>query len=319
MGRVIVVEVLGKSGNVAHRVRLDGSAAVGRAYDNDVIVDDPFVDAHALHITASEDGAIVVRDLGTTNGVFASDGTRLGESVSLHAGDVLRMGRTRIRVMRADSPVPPTLADSEGRLRAMTSNRASLPSAALAFVVLWAIGSYNNSVEDFTFAVLVTELLGLLVVFGIWAGAWALGTRLAGGRARFGEHATIAVALASVSIPVGLVLSFMGFLWPNDGMTLLGVVTAIAIATVLLYAHLGVASRMPTGRRGIVGASIVLSLAGLGYLANTVDPEPEVPVQSALGTLLPIPAAWIPATDLEDFLDEAIDELASELEDAAEE
>jgi predicted component of type VI protein secretion system len=130
MGRVIVVEVLGKSGNVAHRVRLDGSAAVGRAYDNDVIVDDPFVDAHALHITASEDGAIVVRDLGTTNGVFASDGTRLGESVSLHAGDVLRMGRTRIRVMRADSPVPPTLADSEGRLRAMTSNRASASGPA---------------------------------------------------------------------------------------------------------------------------------------------------------------------------------------------
>ncbi len=315
MDRMIIVELLGRSGNVSHRVRLDGSASVGRAYDNDVIVDDPYVDPRALQISATEDGAILVRDLGTTNGVYDSDGKRLAETETVRIGAVLRVGRTRFRIVRGDTPVPPALADAQGRLRSIASSRVALPIAALAFLVLWSIGSYNNEVDEFTIAVLVTELLGLVVVFAIWAGAWALGTRLASGRARFGEHATIVVALVTASIPVGLVLSLVAFLWPNDATDVLGIANGIAIATLTLYAHLGVASRAGRRARGMVAASIVLSLVGLGYLAGTIDPEQEVPVQSALGSFLPVPAEMIPAADLEQFLDEAIDDLTLDLED----
>jgi len=317
MDRVIIVEVLGREGSVSHRVRLDGSASVGRAYDNDVIVDDPFVDPHALVISTSEDGTIVVRDLGTTNGVFGPGGRRLTESSVVGVGDVLRVGRTRFRVMLSSTPVPPTLDDEQGRLSALASRGLALPIALLAFLALWSITSYSNEIDDFTVAVLLTELLGLLVAFAIWAGAWALGTRLASGRAKFGEHATIALAVVTAAMPVALVTSLFSFLWPGDVTDLVSLASGIGIGSLLVYWHLGVASRIPRLRRGVVATSIVLSLVGVGYLAGTIDPEPEAPVQSALGAFLPVPAELIPTAGLDEFLDDATNELASDLEDKA--
>ena len=312
---MIIVEVLGRSGTVAHRVRLDGSASLGRAYDNDVIVDDPFVDPHALEISVSDDGAILVRDVGTTNGVFTTDGERLAEAGAVVAGETLRVGRTRFRVMRSDTPVPATLEDNQGRLSALAASRIGLPVALLAFLACWSIFSYSNEVDDFTVAVVLTELLGLLMLFALWAGAWAIGARLASGRARFREHATIAVALVTAWMPVGFVLGLFAFLWPGDLTDFVSLMSGIAIATLILYAHLGVSSRMRRKARGMVAASIVLSLAGLGYLAGTIDPEPELTVQSALGSFVPVPADLIPAAGLDEFLDRATAELESDLQD----
>ena len=317
MDRVIIVEVLGRSGHVAHRARLDGSASIGRAYDNDVIIDDPFVDPHALAISLGEDGAILVRDLGSMNGAFDAEGKRLAESATVSPGDVLRVGRTRLRVMRSDTPVAPTLGDSEGRLSAWAASRRGLPIALLAFLVAWSITSYNGEVEEFTAAVLLTELLGFVIMFGAWAGAWALGARLARGRARFREHATLAVTLVTLWVPVGLVFGLLAFLWPGDLTDSLGLASGLAIGTLIVYAHLGVSSRMRRRPRAIAAAAIVLSLVGLAYLAETVDPEPALPVQGALGSLLPVPADLIPAADLDDFLDRATADLESDLEDEA--
>lgn len=314
---MIIVEVLGRSGHVAHRARLDGSASIGRAYDNDVIIDDPFVDPHALAISVSEGGAILVRDLGTMNGAFGTDGKPLAEATAVRAGDVLRVGRTRLRVMRSNTPVPPTLGDTQGRLSAFATSRFGLPIAVLAFLVGWSITSYSNEVEDFTAAVLLTELVVFLLFFAIWAGAWALGGRLSRGRARFREHATIAVGLVTAWMPVGLVFGLVAFLWPGDFTDFMGLASGIAIATLILYGHLGVSLRMRRRARGIVAASIVLSLVGIGYLAGTIDPEPELPVQSALGSFLPVPARLIPAENLDGFMEEATADLEAELEDQA--
>jgi hypothetical protein len=68
--RVIVVEVLDRRGRVRERVRLDRLPAfVGRAYMNDVVLEDRFVSPRHCAIREAESGEMVLEDLESLNGV----------------------------------------------------------------------------------------------------------------------------------------------------------------------------------------------------------------------------------------------------------
>jgi hypothetical protein len=99
MGAVMWIEVLSRHGEVAARERIDGpEARVGRAFDNDVVVDDPHVAPHHLRIFRGEDGELVAEDLGTLNGLYPEHGARRVERVGLAGAPGIRIGRTTLRV-----------------------------------------------------------------------------------------------------------------------------------------------------------------------------------------------------------------------------
>lgn len=79
---------------------------VGAEADADLVVVDPKVSRHHVELRAVE-GGVRVRDLGSTNGVFA-DRTRIQDAV-LSAGSVLRIGDTSIEVVAGAKPkLPPS-------------------------------------------------------------------------------------------------------------------------------------------------------------------------------------------------------------------
>ena len=63
-----VIEVMNRSGQVLQRIPWAGKRlTVGRAYDNDIIVGDPYVCPH--HLTISNmGGQLQFQDLGSLNG-----------------------------------------------------------------------------------------------------------------------------------------------------------------------------------------------------------------------------------------------------------
>jgi hypothetical protein len=66
---MIWVEILSRHRDVAARVRVMGDeASIGRGYDNDVIVDDPYVAAHHLRVFRDAAGKLIAQDLGSANG-----------------------------------------------------------------------------------------------------------------------------------------------------------------------------------------------------------------------------------------------------------
>ena len=71
-----------------------GKSRIGRGEESEIVLLDPSVSrAHAVvEVTA---GVAVVRDLGSTNGTFVN-GRRVA-SESLHDGDELRLGNTRMK------------------------------------------------------------------------------------------------------------------------------------------------------------------------------------------------------------------------------
>jgi pSer/pThr/pTyr-binding forkhead associated (FHA) protein len=79
-------------------VRLQGPTDVGRAESCSITVDDTYVSQqHARFF--DRDGAWYVEDLGSTNGTYLND-ERLTQPAEVHAGDVVRLGKTVLELRR---------------------------------------------------------------------------------------------------------------------------------------------------------------------------------------------------------------------------
>jgi len=104
---VILVEVLDRRFHVGQRLRLERlPAVIGRAYDCDVVLDDPYADARHARLAEEEGGVLVVEDLGSANGLFEDGRPARVERVRLAPGTVVRVGQTSLRVRAGDEAAP---------------------------------------------------------------------------------------------------------------------------------------------------------------------------------------------------------------------
>lgn len=201
------VEVLARNGEVVERHRVqDLPVRVGRGYDNDIVVDDPYVAPHHLTIglESAGDGTpalLVARDAGSQNGVFV-EGRRPGWSLASRRGraqrqprvtlapdTVLRIGHTLLRVRQAEEPVPAELVDTtshgwEGALPGLV--------AVAAIVMVTALATWIGDAEDKELLQYIMAVLGYVGGALVWATFWSILNRIFGGRVRFGRHLFIA-------------------------------------------------------------------------------------------------------------------------------
>ena len=73
-----------------------GTVRLGRAADNDIVVDDLLVSRRHAEVTFGADGAAVLTDLGTHNGTFVN-GRRV-DRATLREGDVIGIGHHQFRL-----------------------------------------------------------------------------------------------------------------------------------------------------------------------------------------------------------------------------
>lgn len=106
----IIIELLAPQGpavesrHVFNRDRI----RVGRAYSNDVIVDDLFVCPEHLFILCKE-GKVYLKDLASKNGTQVNGTPKIHDkTVAVNSGDVISIGRTRFRVLLPNHPVEST-------------------------------------------------------------------------------------------------------------------------------------------------------------------------------------------------------------------
>ncbi len=85
-----------------------GPISIGRAYSNDIILDDPFVSNQHILITRNN-GNLFVSDLKSENGTKINQHLSLkGQSVKLGSGNEIYLGKTRLKVFLPDHPIVPT-------------------------------------------------------------------------------------------------------------------------------------------------------------------------------------------------------------------
>ena len=100
---MIWVEILSHHRDVEASIRVSGpEALIGRGYDNDVIVDDPYVAVQHLRIFRDNSGQIVAEDVGSANGTFLDGGKDRLQRIVIDGAKPIRIGQTFLRVRAPD-------------------------------------------------------------------------------------------------------------------------------------------------------------------------------------------------------------------------
>jgi pSer/pThr/pTyr-binding forkhead associated (FHA) protein len=241
-----VIEVLNRSGQVLQRVAYNGERLiVGRAFDNDIIIGDPYICPHHLEIQLHED-KFWVRDLGSVNGSYLDSRSRRIDEAELPHGKVLHMGHSQLRYQPADMPVAETWFDTarHGLMPVLGEPWALVVSVFLAVGALLA-DTLLETIEDLSLGLLANELFYPLMGLLLWAGFWSLLNRIIAHRANLPVHLTI-VSLGVVALFVlGHGVEIFAFAFGLDNFVQLGMtLERMIVLSLMLYAHLRFASHV---------------------------------------------------------------------------
>lgn len=334
--RSLIVEILDPRGHgVRARARLERfPATVGRAYSNDVILDDPYADGHHLRLEwDAARGAVVAEDLGSVNGTSREDArAERVRRVELRPGTELRVGRTVLRFCDPDQPVPPAVPDRHhaetvaaatsgtwvpwGRQLSPGSRRGAL-ATCFAALALFGLSSYLESTERTNLAKIVTSTLFLLVPFTAWAGAWALGARMVVHRFNFLAHLATACAAAVGFMLLSTLGEWLDFYFPvGTPSSVVATVLGAVLAAALIAGHLRYASHLPRARRWRAGAAVVVMVVAVAALNAYADRDDWTSGMHYSSSLKPVGASHVPAMPLARFGTETT-EMKEELEEIA--
>lgn len=252
------VEVLARNGEVRQRQRVGAlPIRLGRAYDNDVILDDPHSSPQHARVEIGADGGLQVRDLDSRNGVVYRG--RRHNSLEIDGDTVFRLGHTSLRVRAADYVVADAVHDTtrhgwEGWPPAL---------AGLALMVaLTLLGTWGEDTENSGAILYVNALAGMLATALVWCGGWTLANRLFGGQTRFGRHLFIAACGLIAIEAVSQLCALAAFALSLEMLTRFDSLLLVAVAAGMVYFHLLTIN--PNHPKRIAVASVLVAVLGMG-------------------------------------------------------
>jgi hypothetical protein len=198
------------------------SFTVGRGYNNDLLLDDPYVKAEHVHIKANENGDWRIVDADNPY-----------QEAVVKSGEALVVGKTRLKIFDATYAVPAAKNVNDFESSLISSGRLSVcVGLMLLAVVLQAAEAYVSSASEVRWTIVFTEALVAAASFMFIAGFWALLSRLLRHEERFLPLLTVLLKASVLMWLFDLVISLLGFNL-NDpklifiiGSLLAGVITA---------------------------------------------------------------------------------------------
>ncbi|MCC2955729.1 FHA domain-containing protein [Massilia sp. IC2-477] len=251
------IEILARNGEVLHRQRASVlPIRLGRAYDNDFILDDEYAAAHHAVIEQADDGTLLMRDLGTRNGL--NHGRKRVQQLEMKGDTVVRLGHTSLRVRAADFPVPAELLD-----RTMHGWEGVLPGVVgvllaglVALLVTWLFDAQPFELLNYVLAPSIGIGAALL-----WSSLWAFMNRLFGRYTRLGRHLFIFGCGLAALLGFRLLASILAYAYSLEWLTRYGSHAAVATIAGIIYFHL--ATIKPPLRRRLraicAGAAVLAS------------------------------------------------------------
>ena len=308
------IEILDGKGSVVERIAVDSfPVTIGRAYSNKVIVSDPFVCPLHLKIAQHEQGRLLASDLDSVNGSYPAAGKESVTQWELQSGSQFRIGHTVLRYVSVDHPPAPTLVDGAVKTSLLASPYAAVISAVV-LVLLLCLDGYLSSFERVTVAQIISEPWVTVSMLAIWAGMWALASRLVVSRFNFAQHVTIAcIALLTIS-GLGVVAEWTEFFLPRIPMLwIAGVFGYGMVLAGLVYGHLGAASALRRRSRLWAAAAVSLVVVSSSAISDFAARSKFSTIMEYSGVIKPIDAAWVPATSVDEFFGSS-EKLKSELD-----
>lgn len=268
MGTLALIEVLDRDGAVRQAERVTAwPLRVGRALDNDLVLDDPHVAAHHFRVGPNEDGLVLT--VGDTRNGVAVGAQRLAAGERWQAGAspfTVVAGRTHLRLRLAEHTLAPERPLAESRV----FGQRLMPLFVLLLLNLLAIGfdTYLSSDPEPLLRQLARDLLSGVGVMFAWCGLWTLLSKLFTRQGHFLWHVRVLLTavLAWELIDGLLLLTGFAMSWP--WLTSHAYLPGLAIAALALQFHLqAVEPHRPVATRAFAAAAFVVGL-GLTVWGN---------------------------------------------------
>ena len=188
--KALWIEILSRHGEVVQRHRVDADEVrVGRAYDNQIILDDPYVGAHHARIVRDATGELIAEDLGSANGLFEDGSTQSVRRIVLGGDRPIRIGATRVRVRDASYAVV-----EERRFTQRARGWQIVMALGVALVTLQLLSTWLSQVGEPKLADYAGPVVAVCSVALVWAGMWAILARIFSGNVRFRRNLIVALS-----------------------------------------------------------------------------------------------------------------------------
>jgi FHA domain-containing protein len=318
---VIFLEVL-EADDVHARHRLDRfPVTVGRGYSNDVILDDPKVSASHLRIDRTEEGRLVLRDTGSTNGTFRVEPwARLAEleltdDARVAVGDSVLRFRSRAHVVE-DTRVTAIPVAPQGR---PFERPFAFPAMLAVAVFTYLLREYLTNYQKTDWGSLALAVVAPVFVCFVWSGLWSVASKVARRVFHFGAHGTIGslglLGMLVIPLLIGVITYSLGLGAWVRWLYLAGYLGWVGF---ILFWHLRYVTRAEPRRLMTALGVILVCFGALTQVDSLLGEEDFSSTIDFDRTLLPPAFQLVPSKPVDSFfestqkLQEDVDALAKE-------
>lgn len=305
----IVLELLSRKNIPLKHFKFDQDYVnVGRDFNNDLRLDDPYVcPSHMLVAIDPESGQLMVNDCKSTNGIKINN--KYVTQAHLNSNDIIKIGRTRLRIIDTKAPLPNAMPLSELEENLNWLNKAFL-TFALAFLCVsyLLIAKYIGSVEEFKIVTSLPSQLGVLALISLWPLSFAALGKIVKKESHVVNQINLTLLALLLFFALDLLLTVVNFnLQPGTWFSLLTFVLGGAFLAGFIWLTLFIAFHQATWRRNMVTAIlafiILAPLFTLLFLNNDeFSSRPDYDL-----TLLPPLYDFTGAIETEKFIDNTSD------------
>jgi hypothetical protein len=276
------IELLTRDQNLITRQRFEQlPITIGRGYNNDLILDDPYIAANHALIEMSATGEIVIRDLDSENGLVQQGKRQSQIKLDHHS---IRLGHSILRFRHAGYQVEKALKDK-------ASHRwEGWPPAIAGLLMITLSGLISvwlSSTAKLTAISAITSISYMLIAVLVWAGIWAFATRMmSGSGSRFGRHIFIVACAAVLLDSWELISTTLAYAFSLEFLTLYASHIGIAIAAGMIFFHLSTINDEHP-KRFIISALVIALVSSSFVLISNYKNNGQLADNLYMTTLLP--------------------------------
>lgn len=267
----IIVEVLNKQHKVTERHKFtQHRVALGRAYDNDVILYDKHVCPHHAELILDEEGQWLLRDLASMNGSYLEPKQALQQPEIVQSGQVCWLGEQPVRIYDDSHQVAPALPFNAIEQKLVRCGHLGLILLLLLFVLLEEVFHIWLAAPDQQQAQWSRSLANLpllLIVLTLWPAILALWSKINQHEARFLPQLGITfIGISLMAVWQGL-LAVLNFSFDGANAVIwLQEAGRLVLLTLLLGANFYLAMQISVFKKMTLafGLALLLSLQSLG-------------------------------------------------------
>ena len=285
----IVLELLSRKNIPLKHYKFEQDyVCVGRDFNNDLRLDDPYVcPSHMLVAIDPESGKLMVNDCQSTNGIKVNN--KFVRQATLNSQDVIKIGRTRLRIIDTKVPLAEAMPLSELEEDLSWLNQSFL-AICLSFVLLGflLLSKYLGSVQEFNLIKALPSELGQLAVFCLWPLSFAILAKVV----KKESHIISQFSLMWIVVLIvnGLILLQKVAIFnihPGAWFAWFELLVFASVVLIFIWLSLFIALHQANKRRNVIAISMTLIILAPIYALGFLSSEQFSPRPSYNPTLLP--------------------------------